>query len=221
MRTRTGVLATGTFLFACGTSACRDSAPDSAQERPSDTRPRYVGEVRWFNPAESAGFVTSLPHEEASIHHSAVRVESATPLMDGTCVEFTMAEGPTGPTADDIVVLDGCPEIPAGWGRVKTAKDSPSCGPPSASDADLEPDDQLAQRVRDLIVEELGIERSCVTDDASFVEDLGADSLDAVELVMAFEELFGVDIPDDDAIAIHTVGQAIVYLQEKGAGMHP
>jgi acyl carrier protein len=73
-------------------------------------------------------------------------------------------------------------------------------------------------RVREIIVNELGVEPEKVTDDASFVEDLGADSLDTVELVMAFEEEFGIDIPDEDAEQMKTVGDAISYLKDKGAG---
>jgi acyl carrier protein len=72
-------------------------------------------------------------------------------------------------------------------------------------------------RVREIIVNELGVEPEKVTDDASFVEDLGADSLDTVELVMAFEEEFGVDIPDEDAEQMRTVGDAIAYLRKKSA----
>ena len=70
-------------------------------------------------------------------------------------------------------------------------------------------------RVREIIVNELGVEPEKVTDDASFVEDLGADSLDTVELVMAFEEEFGIDIPDEDAEQLRTVGDAIKYMKEK------
>jgi len=73
----------------------------------------------------------------------------------------------------------------------------------------------LHEKVRDIIVEELGVERDKVTDDASFMEDLGADSLDTVELVMAFEKEFDVDIPDEDAEKIRTVGDAMKYLDEK------
>jgi acyl carrier protein len=73
-------------------------------------------------------------------------------------------------------------------------------------------------RVREIIVNELGVEPDKVTDGASFVEDLGADSLDTVELVMAFEEEFGVDIPDEDAEQMRTVGDAIAYLRKKSAG---
>jgi len=68
-------------------------------------------------------------------------------------------------------------------------------------------------RVREIIVNELGVEPEKVTDNASFVEDLGADSLDTVELVMAFEEEFGVD-----AEQMRTVGDAIAYLKKKSAG---
>ena len=73
-------------------------------------------------------------------------------------------------------------------------------------------------RVREIIVNELGVEPDKVTDGASFVEDLGADSLDTVELVMAFEEEFGVDIPDEDAEQMRTVGDAIAYLRKKSQG---
>ncbi|MBW3534790.1 MAG: acyl carrier protein [Gemmatimonadetes bacterium] len=69
-------------------------------------------------------------------------------------------------------------------------------------------------RVREIIINELGVEPEKVTDDASFVEDLGADSLDTVELVMAFEEEFGIDIPDEDAEQMRTVGDAIRYLRK-------
>ncbi len=72
-----------------------------------------------------------------------------------------------------------------------------------------------ADRVREIIANELGVELEKVTDEASFVEDLGADSLDTVELVMAFEEEFGIEIPDEDAEKMLTVGDAIKYLREK------
>jgi len=68
-------------------------------------------------------------------------------------------------------------------------------------------------RVREIIINELGIEPEKVTDEASFVEDLGADSLDTVELVMAFEEEVGIAIPDEDAEQMRTVGDAIKYLK--------
>ena len=73
-------------------------------------------------------------------------------------------------------------------------------------------------RVREIIINELGVEAEKVTDEASFVEDLGADSLDTVELVMAFEEEFGIDIPDEDAEQMRTVGDAIKYLNENAEG---
>ncbi len=76
----------------------------------------------------------------------------------------------------------------------------------------------IEARVREIIINELGVEPEKVTDDASFVEDLGADSLDTVEHVMAFEEEFGVDIPDEDAEQMRTVGDAIKYLKENGEG---
>ncbi len=70
-------------------------------------------------------------------------------------------------------------------------------------------------QVKEIIARELGVEQEKVTDEASFVEDLGADSLDTVELVMAFEEEFGIEIPDEDAEQMQTVGQAIAYMQSK------
>ncbi|HSM36619.1 MAG TPA: acyl carrier protein [Longimicrobiales bacterium] len=73
-------------------------------------------------------------------------------------------------------------------------------------------------RIKEIIVNELGVEPEKVTEDASFVEDLGADSLDIVELVMAFEEEFGVDIPDEEAEKLQTVGDAINYLNEHQDG---
>jgi acyl carrier protein len=74
---------------------------------------------------------------------------------------------------------------------------------------------QLEEKVKDIIVEELGVERDKLTPGASFMEDLGADSLDTVELVMAFEKEFDIDIPDEEAEKLRTVGQALQYLHEK------
>ncbi len=73
----------------------------------------------------------------------------------------------------------------------------------------------LAEEVKAIIAEQLGVKIEEVTDKASFVDDLGADSLDTVELVMALEEKFGVEIPDEDAEKMTTVGEAIKYLEEK------
>ena len=74
----------------------------------------------------------------------------------------------------------------------------------------------LEEKVKDIIVEQLGVNPEQVTPEASFIEDLGADSLDTVELVMAFEEVFGAEIPDEDAEKLTTVGAVINYLKEKG-----
>ena len=73
----------------------------------------------------------------------------------------------------------------------------------------------VEEKVKDIIVEELGVEREKLTTEASFMEDLGADSLDTVELVMAFEKEFDIDIPDEDAEKLRTVGDALKYLHEK------
>jgi acyl carrier protein len=76
----------------------------------------------------------------------------------------------------------------------------------------------LEDKVKDIIVEQLGVNADQVTEGASFIEDLGADSLDTVELVMAFEEEFGAEIPDEDAEKLTSVGGVISYLKEKGIG---
>ncbi|MGI9431187.1 MAG: acyl carrier protein [Myxococcota bacterium] len=73
----------------------------------------------------------------------------------------------------------------------------------------------LEERVAGIIVEQLGISREEVKPEASFIDDLGADSLDIVELVMAMEETFDVEIPDDDAEKIQTIGDAVKYLKDK------
>ena len=73
----------------------------------------------------------------------------------------------------------------------------------------------IAERVKKIVVEHLGVEENKVTPEASFIDDLGADSLDTVELVMAFEKEFDIDIPDEEAEKLRTVGQALQYLHEK------
>jgi acyl carrier protein len=73
----------------------------------------------------------------------------------------------------------------------------------------------VEQRVKQIIVEQLGVDEGQVDNGASFVDDLGADSLDIVELVMAFEEAFDIDIPDEDAEKIATVKDAIDYIENK------
>jgi len=75
--------------------------------------------------------------------------------------------------------------------------------------------ENVEEKVKDIIVEELGVEREKLTSQASFMEDLGADSLDTVELVMAFEKEFDIDIPDEDAEKLRTVGDALAYLHTK------
>jgi len=73
----------------------------------------------------------------------------------------------------------------------------------------------ISDRVRNIVVEHLGVDAGKVIDGASFIDDLGADSLDTVELVMAFEEDFDIEIPDEAAEGIATVGDAVSYIQEK------
>ena len=72
--------------------------------------------------------------------------------------------------------------------------------------------DEILEKVKEVIVDQLNVEENDVVEEASFVDDLGADSLDIVELVMALEESFGVSIPDEEAEAIKTVGNAVAYI---------
>jgi acyl carrier protein len=71
------------------------------------------------------------------------------------------------------------------------------------------------EKVKDIIEKELGVEREKLTNEASFIEDLGADSLDIVELVMEFEKEFNIDIPDEEAEKLRTVGDALTYMNGK------
>ncbi|HCP06088.1 MAG: acyl carrier protein [Verrucomicrobia subdivision 6 bacterium BACL9 MAG-120924-bin69] len=73
----------------------------------------------------------------------------------------------------------------------------------------------IEQKVKDIIVEQLSVNAEQVTPEAKFIEDLGADSLDIVELVMAFEEEFGVEVPDSDAEKLLTVGDVVKYIEDK------
>ena len=75
----------------------------------------------------------------------------------------------------------------------------------------------VAEKVKAIIAEQLGVKEEEVTPQASFIDDLGADSLDTVELVMALEEEFGIEIPDEDAEKMSTVADAIKYIEEKAA----
>ena len=74
---------------------------------------------------------------------------------------------------------------------------------------------EIADKVKKIVVEQLGVSEDQVTPEAKFIEDLGADSLDQVELIMALEEAFGSDIPDEDAEKLTTVGDAIAYVESK------
>jgi acyl carrier protein len=75
----------------------------------------------------------------------------------------------------------------------------------------------VAERVKKIVIEHLGVEAEKVTIEASFIDDLGADSLDTVELVMAFEEEFSIEIPDDAAETIQTVGDAVKFIEKAAA----
>ena len=73
----------------------------------------------------------------------------------------------------------------------------------------------ISDQVKEIIVDKLGVDQDQITPEAHFIDDLGADSLDTVELVMEFEEQFGIEIPDEDAEKITTVGSAVEYLKDK------
>jgi acyl carrier protein len=77
-------------------------------------------------------------------------------------------------------------------------------------------DKSIEEKVKDIIVEQLGVNPEQVTPQAKFIEDLGADSLDTVELVMAFEEEFNVEVPDEEAEKLQTVGDVVKYIEDKG-----
>jgi acyl carrier protein len=95
-------------------------------------------------------------------------------------------------------------------GRTARARTKPA-------DRSRPPMSDIADRVKKIVVEHLGVEESKVTPEASFIDDLGADSLDTVELVMAFEEAFSVEIPEDAAEKISTVKDAIDYIEKQKA----
>jgi len=78
--------------------------------------------------------------------------------------------------------------------------------------------DVSQDKIRQIIADQLGVKKEEVNDNAKFVDDLGADSLDTVELVMALEEEFGVEIPDEEAEKLATVGDALRYIEEKAGG---
>jgi acyl carrier protein len=86
---------------------------------------------------------------------------------------------------------------------------------PNSSSGVAEPMSEIADKIKRIVVEHLGVDESKVTMDASFIDDLGADSLDTVELVMAFEEEFSVEIPEDAAEKIATVKDAVDYIEKQ------
>ncbi len=83
--------------------------------------------------------------------------------------------------------------------------------------ADVKAKANVAEKIKQIVSEQLGVDEAEVTPTASFVDDLGADSLDTVELVMAFEEAFEIEIPDEEAEKIRTVQDAIAYVEKKAA----
>src|SRR5213078_1075611 len=92
---------------------------------------------------------------------------------------------------------------------------------PQAEKHEVDAMSEIAERVKKIVVEHLGVEAEKVTENAAFIDDLGADSLDTVELVMAFEEEFGCEIPDDAAETILTVGDAVKFLEKNAKSCPP
>ncbi|TJV51188.1 MAG: acyl carrier protein [Mesorhizobium sp.] len=101
------------------------------------------------------------------------------------------------------------------WWRAQTGGTYPV--EPVAKPTDA-PVNGVRDRITKIVVDHLGVEAERVTDNAGFIDDLGADSLDQIELVMSFEEEFGIEIPDDELLSILTVGQAIAYVEKKVGG---
>lgn len=79
-------------------------------------------------------------------------------------------------------------------------------------------ENEIFERVKKIVIDQLGVQASQVTMEASFVDDLGTDSLDTVELIMAFEDEFGIEIPDEEAEKIRSVGDAVRYIEKKKEG---
>src|SRR5881398_1832503 len=100
-----------------------------------------------------------------------------------------------------------CPDCPASAGAFPHATNT--------NRTNFMAEKSIEEKVKDIIVEQLGVNPEQVTPQASFIEDLGADSLDIVELVMAFEEEFSVEVPDEDAEKLQTVGDVIKYIEER------
>jgi acyl carrier protein len=98
-------------------------------------------------------------------------------------------------------------------GRKQATRPPPIAGKTPKTDKGLNMSD-IADRVKKIVVEHLGVEEAKITESASFIDDLGADSLDTVELVMAFEEEFSIEIPDDAAETIQTFGDAVKFITE-------
>jgi len=98
--------------------------------------------------------------------------------------------------------------------HLANGKQAASAPPDSSTPKPTFMADNIKEKVRDIIVEQLGVNPEQVTDEAKFIEDLGADSLDTVELVMAFEEEFGIDVPDEEAEKLQAVGDVVRYVEE-------
>jgi len=94
------------------------------------------------------------------------------------------------------------------------ADTEPPIYPPTTTTIIMADETNIEQKVRDIIVEQLGVNADQVTTEAKFIEDLGADSLDTVELVMAFEEEFGIEVPDEEAEKLLTVGNVVQYIED-------
>ena len=143
----------------------------------------------------------ALPEEARTAMLERDRAGPAGPPEDVAGAVLFLASDLAGYITGQVLVVDG------GTGHLS--------GHSNFTSSLEERHEQRGRTVKDIIVEELGVEREKLTNEASFMEDLGADSLDTVELVMAFEKEFDIDIPDEEAEKLRTVGDALKYLHEK------
>jgi acyl carrier protein len=112
--------------------------------------------------------------------------------------------------------MAGCASEPANNNAKKSLTGSADSRKHGKIQEEIMADKSIQDRVKEIIVEQLGVNPDQVTPEAKFIDDLGADSLDTVELVMVFEEEFGTEIPDEDAEKLQTVGAVIKYIEDRG-----
>ncbi len=198
----------------CG--ACDGDSRQVVGEEPETQR--LVGRVRWLNVDKGVGFITGR-QMAVYLHYSSVSDNKFGSLSEGDCVEFNLVEGPKGLAAGNVTKQLECPERIGDWeAMVERTRPVINCEPETEVKVGLgTTNSAFAQNVRKIISEQLAVELECLREGASFVDDLGADSLDAVELVMALEEEYDIEISDEDAEKLHTVGDVMRYLLDRSS----